>query len=68
MFSYLQDLVGTAHGGDFVVGVGSSQLAEVTHRPPAHLTVHVHLLHLMLGTHQQLEKYNRKDVKLEQST
>lgn len=51
---YLEDLVGTAHGGDFVVGMGSSQLAEVTHRSFADFTVHVHLLHLMLRTHEHL--------------
>lgn len=51
---YLEDLVGVAHGGDFVVGVGSSQLAQVTHGPSADLTVHVHLLHLMLRTHEHL--------------
>lgn len=51
---YLEDLVGTAHGGDFVVGVGSSQLAQVTHRSSADLTVHVHLLHLVLWTHEHL--------------
>ena len=37
-----------------MVGVGTAQLAEVTDRPSAHLTVHVHLLHLMLRTHQYL--------------
>lgn len=51
---YLEDLVGTAHGGDLVVGVGTSQLAQVTHRSPADLAVHVHLLHLVLGTHEDL--------------
>lgn len=51
---YLEDLVGIAHGGDFVVGVGSSQLAQVTHGPSADFTVHVHLLHLVLRTHEHL--------------
>jgi len=51
---YLEDLVGTAHGGDFVVGVGSSQLAEVTHGSSADLTVHVNLLHLVLWAHENL--------------
>lgn len=51
---YLEDLVGAAHGGDLVVGVGSSQLAEVTHGSSADLTVHVHLLHLVLWTHEHL--------------
>lgn len=51
---HLQDLVCTAHGGDLVVGVGSSQLAQMTDRPSTHLTVHVHLLHLMLWTHEHL--------------
>lgn len=37
-----------------MVGVGSSQLAEVTHGPFADFTVHVHLLHLMLWTHEHL--------------
>lgn len=54
---YLKDLVGTAHGGDFVVSVGPSQFAEVTHRSSADLTVHVYLLHLMLWTHQHLYGY-----------
>lgn len=52
---YLEDLVGVAHGGDFVVGVGSSQLAQVADRPPADLTVHVDLLHLVLWAHEHLE-------------
>lgn len=51
---YLEDFVGAAHGGDFVVGVGSSQLAQVTHGSSADLTVHVHLLHLVLWTHEHL--------------
>lgn len=51
---YLEDLVGTAHGGDLVVGVGSSQLAQVTHWSSADLTVHVHFLHLVLWTHEHL--------------
>lgn len=37
-----------------MVGMGSSQLAQVTHGPSADLTVHVHLLHLMLWTHEHL--------------
>lgn len=52
---YLEDLVGVAHGGDFVVGVGSSQLAQVADWSPAHLTVHVDLLHLVLRAHEHLE-------------
>ena len=51
---YLEDLVGTAHGCDFMVGVGSSQLAEVPHGSFADFTVHVHFLHFMLGTHEHL--------------
>lgn len=43
-----------------MVGVGSSKLAQVTHRAPADLTVHVHLLHLMLRTHQYLRIFRRK--------
>ena len=52
---YLEDLVGAAHGCDFVVGVGASQLAQMTDWTPAHLAVHVDLLHLMLRTHQHLD-------------
>lgn len=51
---YLEDLVSTAHGGDFVVSMGSSKLAQVTHGTPADLTVHVHLLHLVLWAHENL--------------
>lgn len=53
--SYLEDLVGIAHGGDLVVGVGSSQFAQVANWAPADLTVHVHLLHLVLGAHEHLQ-------------
>lgn len=51
---YLEDLVGVAHGGDLVVGMRSSQLAQVAHGSFADLTVHVNLLHLMLRTHEHL--------------
>lgn len=51
---YLEDLVGTAHGGDLVVGVGSSQLAEVTDGSSADFTVHIDLFHLVLRTHEDL--------------
>lgn len=51
---YLEDLVGVAHGGDLVVGVRSSQLAQVAHGSFADLAVHVYLLHLMLRTHEHL--------------
>ena len=37
-----------------MVGVGTAQLAEVTDGPSANLTVHVHLLHLVLRTHEYL--------------
>lgn len=60
---YLENLVGTAHGGDFVVGVGSSQLAQVTHGSSADLTVHVHLLHLMFWTHEHLRYINNNKLK-----
>lgn len=52
---YLEDLVGVTHGGDSVVGVGSSQLAQVADWPPADLTVHVDLLHLVLWAHEHLQ-------------
>lgn len=51
---YLEDLVGVAHGSDLVVSVRASQLAQVAHGSPAHLAVHVHLLHLVLGAHEHL--------------
>lgn len=38
-----------------MVGVGSSQLAQVADWSPAHLTVHVDLLHLVLRAHEHLE-------------
>ena len=53
---YLQDLVGTAHGCDPMVSMGTTQLAEVTHWTPAHLAVHVDLLHLVFRAHQNLGK------------
>lgn len=58
---YLQDLVGVAHGGDLVVGVRPSQLAQVTHGSPAHLAVHVDLLHLVLGAHEHLVEQQTED-------
>lgn len=64
---YLEDLVGTAHGGDFVVGVGSSQFTEVTHWSFADLTVHVHLLHLMLWTHEHLMYLTEQWIKINSS-
>lgn len=39
-----------------MVGVGPSQLAQVAHGSSAHLAVHVHLLHLMLGAHEHLSR------------
>lgn len=38
-----------------MVGVGSSQLAQVADGSPADLTVHVDLLHLVLWAHEHLE-------------
>lgn len=52
--THLQRLVGTAHGGDAVIGVVAPQLAEVAHGPPAQLTVHVDPLRLVLRAHENL--------------
>lgn len=52
---YLEDLVGIAHGGDSVVGVGSSQFAQVANWSSADFTVHVDLLHLVLRAHEHLQ-------------
>lgn len=62
---YLEDLVGVAHGGDFVVGVGSSQFAQVANWSSADLTVHVHLLHLVLWAHEHLQtvQWGKEQVK-----
>ncbi len=38
-----------------MISVRSAELAQMTHGPPAHLAVHVDLLHLVLGTHEHLE-------------
>lgn len=38
-----------------MVGVGSSQLAQVADWSPADLTVHVDLLHLVLWAHEHLQ-------------
>lgn len=43
-----------------MVGVGSSQLTQVTHGSSADLTVHVHLLHLVFWTHEHLRQNNSK--------
>lgn len=57
---YLEDLVSTGHWSDFVVGVGPSQFTQMTHGPFADFTVHVHLLHLMLRTHEHLRNLINK--------
>lgn len=59
---YLEDLVGVAHGGDFVVGVGSSQFAQVANWSSADLTVHVHFLHLVLWAHEHLKRAGEKQT------
>lgn len=38
-----------------MVGVGSSQFAQVANWSSANLTVHVHLLHLVLWAHEHLQ-------------
>lgn len=63
---YLEDLVGVAHGGDFVIGVGPSQFAQVANWPSADLTVHVHLLHLVLWAHEHLKRAGKEQVKNKQ--
>lgn len=64
--SYLQDLVGTAHGCDFMVSMRTAKFAEVTHRSATHLTVHVNFLHLVLRTHQHLQSEKLKFLLLDQ--
>lgn len=53
--AYLEDLVGTAHGCDFMVSMRTTKFAEVAHWPATHLAVHVNFLHLVLRTHQHLQ-------------
>lgn len=61
--THLEDLVGVAHGGDLVVGMGAAQLAEVAHGTATDLAVHVDFLHLMLWAHQHLKEEDTERLK-----